>query len=305
MNKHTLRKLPKLEQAIWRTLAYVDLFDYPLTAVEIHRYLAGVRANLDEVTRALTHSPLLAKQLICLDGYYCLPGREALFAIRQQRQQKAQQLWAEARRYAALIAQLPFVRLVAVTGSLAMNNVAEKADIDYFIVTENGRLWRARALVIGVVRLAARRGVVLCPNYFVAKSALTLPEHTLYTAREIGQMVPLSGLPVYQQLRAQNGWMAHFLPNADGPPHGTPPPSGASRLVQKLAELPLRTAVGHRLEQWEQARQIGRLSQTQKLSGESCFTADICKGHSQAHQQRTLNAYQTRLTMLSKHDPNA
>lgn len=296
--------IPELEQAIWRTLAYVDLFDYPLTAVEIHRYLDGLPASLDAVINALRHSPLLAGQLLCHDGFYCLPGRETIFAVRQQRQEKAQQLWVAARRYGALIARLPFVRLVAVTGSLAMSNVAEEADIDYFIVTENGRLWLARALVIGVVRLAARRGVVLCPNYFVAESALALPEHTLYTAREVAQMVPLSGYPVYQQLRAQNSWVSCFLPNADGPPQGTATAARPAAWGQKLAELPLRTSVGAWLEQWEQARKIARLTQTQMRSGESCFTAVICKGHSQAHQQRTLSAYQTRLTMLSNHERN-
>ncbi|MCB8978765.1 MAG: hypothetical protein H6657_15200 [Ardenticatenaceae bacterium] len=304
MNNGTPHTLADQEQAIWRTLAYVDLFDYPLTAVEIHRYLEGVPASLDDVCQALAHSPLLAGQLICHNGFYCLPGRETIFAIRQQRQQKAQQLWTAARRYGTLIAQLPFVRLVAVTGSLAMSNVADEADIDYFIVTENGRLWLARALVIGVVRLAARRGIVLCPNYFVAESALTLPEHTIYTAREIAQMVPLCGVPVYQQLRAQNSWVTCFLPNADGPPHGSPAASQSAPLVQKIAERLLRTSIGDWLEQWEQARKIEKLSQTQKRSGESCFTAVICKGHSQAHQQRTLSAYQTRLTMLSNHERN-
>lgn len=304
MNNFTSHTQLELAQAIWRTLAYVDLFDYPLTAVEIHRYLESVPASLDEVMHALRHSPLLAGQLVCRDGFYSLPGREAVFAMRQQRQQQAVGLWAAARRYGALIARLPFVRLVAVTGSLAMSNVAAEADIDYFIVTENGRLWLARALVIGVVRLAARRGVVLCPNYFVAESALALPEHTLYTAREVAQMVPLSGLPVYQRLRAQNSWVTCFLPNADGPPQAAPTAVCPASWGQKLAELPLRTPVGAWLEQWEQARKIARLTQTQKRSGESCFTAVICKGHSQAHQQRTLSAYQTRLTMLSNHERN-
>ena len=91
MNNGTPHTLADQEQAIWRTLAYVDLFDYPLTAVEIHRYLEDVQA-------ALASSPLLAGQLICQNGFYCLPGREAVFAIRQQRQQQAQTLWAAARR---------------------------------------------------------------------------------------------------------------------------------------------------------------------------------------------------------------
>ncbi|MCB9009110.1 MAG: hypothetical protein H6656_17420 [Ardenticatenaceae bacterium] len=287
--------LTRLEQAIWRTVAYVDLFDYPLTAVEIHRYLDGVPATASEVARQLVGSPALAENLSHKDGFFCLPEREGIVEIRRERRRRAQALWPEAVRYGRIIARLPFVRLVAVTGSLAMNNVGADADIDYFVVTENGRLWLTRALVIGIVRLAARRGIILCPNYFVAESALTLPERNIYTAREIVQMVPLFGHEVYRQLRQQNCWASQFMPNAAGPPLVQVPEPEPASWPQTMAELPLRTPLGTWLEQWEQGRKIEKLRLQQNGSGESCFTAVICKGHFQAHQQRTLTAYQHRL----------
>jgi hypothetical protein len=287
--------LTQLEQAIWRTVAYVDLFDYPLTAVEIHRYLDGVPATAREVAKRLIGSPALADCLIHKEGFFCLPEREEIIEIRHDRRLRAQQLWPEAVRYGRIIAQLPFVRMVAVTGSLAMNNVSDDADIDYFVVTENGRLWLTRALVIAIVRLAARRGIILCPNYFVAESALTLPEHNIYTAREIVQMVPLFGHEVYVQLRQHNCWASQFMPNADGPPLVQIPEPQPADWPQTLAELPLRTPLGGWLEQWEQRRKIEKLQKQQNGSGESLFTAVICKGHFQAHQQRTLTAYERRL----------
>ena len=287
--------LTLLEQAIWRTVAYVDLFDYPLTAVEIHRYLDGVPATASEVAKTLVGSPALADHLRYTDGFFYLPGREEIIEIRHERRQRAQQLWPEAVRYGRILARLPFVRMVAVTGSLAMNNAGEQADIDYFVVTENGRLWLARALVIGIVRLAARRGIMLCPNYFVAESALALPERNVYTAREIVQMVPLFGYDVYHQLRQHNSWVSRFLPNANGLPLVQIPEPEPDPWPQTVAELPLRTPLGAWLERWEQQRKIDKLSMQQNGSGESCFTAVICKGHFQAHQRRTLAAYQHRL----------
>jgi hypothetical protein len=287
--------LTQLEEAIWRTVAYVDHFDYPLTAVEIHRYLHGVPASQIDVAKTLAGSPALMNNLAHKAGYFCLPGREETIEIRQTRQKQAQKLWPQAIRYGRLIAQLPFVRMVAVTGSLTVNNVTDDADIDYFIVTENGRLWLARALVIGIVRLASRQKVTLCPNYFVAENALALPEQNLYTAREIVQMVPLFGWEIYQQFRQKNDWVRQFLPNASETPAFQPETAVPRRWLQKIVERPLQTRLGGWLEQWEQQRKIKQLRQQQNGSSESNFSATICKGHFKAHQQHALTAYQQRL----------
>lgn len=295
MNPVAPTTLTQLEQAIWRTVAYVDLFDYPLTAVEIHRYLDGVMATRAEIEATLTNGDLLGQYLGRTGIYFHLPGRQEIIAIRRQREAHSLELWPDARRYGRLFAQLPFVRMVAVTGSLAMNNVGDEADIDYFIVTENGRLWLTRALVIAVVRWAARKGVCLCPNYFVAETALALPERTLYTARELAQMAPLFGRSVYQRLRQLNSWTGQFLPNAAGPPPLAPEWGHSPSQLQTLAELPLRGRVGERLERWEQTRKIRKLGCEQNESPESNFSATICKGHVDAHQQRTLAAFYQRL----------
>ncbi|VAW33003.1 hypothetical protein MNBD_CHLOROFLEXI01-279 [hydrothermal vent metagenome] len=288
--------LTQLEQAIWRTVAYVDLFDYPLTAVEIHRYLEGVQATQTDVAKSLAESPALLANLSQAGGYFFLPERARVVQIRQSRQKRAQTVWPQAIRYGRFIAQLPFVRMVAVTGSLAMNNVTDDADIDYFIVTENGRLWLSRAFIIGLVRLAAWQGLTLCPNYFVTESALTLPERNIYTAREIVQMAPLFGQAVYQQFRQQNGWTNQFLPNGVGTPAvylGTVEPR---QWPQQIAERPLQTRLGEWLERWERQRKIAKLRHQKNGSNESNFSTTICKGHFNAHQKQILTAYQKQLT---------
>jgi len=48
--------------------------------------------------------------------------------------------------------------MVAITGSLAMNNVENNPDIDYLVVTVGGRLWMVRAMVLAAARLAALHG---------------------------------------------------------------------------------------------------------------------------------------------------
>lgn len=300
--------LPGVEAAIVRTVAYVDVFDYPLTADEVHRYLVGVPASKDAVKTILGNGHLVPQRLAQYQGYFTLPGREAIVATRQRRTAIARQMWPAARQYGRIIAGLPFVRMVAVTGSLAVNNVEPEADIDYLVVTQNGRLWLCRALVILVVRLAARRGVALCPNYFLAERALAFESRDLYSARELAQMVPLAGLELYQQMRQLNPWTADFLPNAGGYPlqaAGVPPISRPVRFGRSVAQAVLQTPAGAALERWEMNRKIRKFSQQSQATSrngtiESAFCPDWCKGHFENHGRRILDTFNQKLERLAE-----
>ena len=172
--------LQDLHDAILRTVAYEDVFDYALTSGEIHRLLSGIRTGPEIVENTLHDHSVLSFS----DGYYTLPGREALVTIRRRRNQAADRLWLEAIRYGKIIASLPFVRMLAVTGSLAMNNVEGSADIDYLVVTAAGRLWTCRAMILAVARLAALRRIRLCPNYLITERALSFPDRiSVYCSR--------------------------------------------------------------------------------------------------------------------------
>jgi hypothetical protein len=291
----------RLETAIREAVAYSDVFDYPVTAQEIHRYLVGCAATPETVQQALDTSLLPGGRLKSKSGYIFLPGREALVPLRQHRAGIAQSLWQHAYTYGIRIAQVPFVRMVAITGALALDNVNEDADIDYLIVTEPGRLWLCRALVIGVVRWAKRRGHVLCPNYILSERALVINERNLYTAREVAQMAPIAGFALYQRLRSLNPWVDELLPNAKGPPGRIEPAPIIHSPLRSWSERLLRTPFGDRLEAWEMHRKIDKL-QKQKAHttapDESAFCADWCKGHFDGHAHLVLRSYSQRLDQL-------
>ncbi|GAB4580080.1 MAG: hypothetical protein Fur0022_28190 [Anaerolineales bacterium] len=287
-----------LQNAILQTLAYSDIFDYPLTAAEIHRYLIGVSASLASVQKTLTNQ-FFGGQVVQTGVYFTLPGREGLAEIRVRRTAQSARLWPRAVQYGQRLAGFPFVRMVALTGTLAVNNVEHNADVDYFIITEPGRLWFCRALIVGQVRLAARSGITLCPNFFLAESALALPDHTLYVAREITQMIPLSGLEVYQRLREANRWVEEFLPNAGGPPPVRVSPPPARPAAQTLLETVFRSPVGTAFERWEMHRKIRKFtSQAASSSTETRFSPDRCQGHFDGYGKKTMDAFQTRLEKI-------
>lgn len=297
-----------LATAIVQTVAYVDVFDYPLLPAEVHRYLVAMAAPLAAVEKLLSDGRLVPQHLERRDGYVTLPGRQQIVATRQQREAIAHQLWPSAVYYGGLIGNLPFVRMVAVTGSLAVNNSEPASDIDYLVVTANDRLWLSRAFIILIVRLAGRRGIHLCPNYLLSERALIFPEQNLYAAHELAQMVPLSGERVYRRMRHLNRWADEWLPNATSAPRPVNhislkvKPTG-SRL-QGVLERGLKGRVGQRLEKWERGRKLAKFSrqaaetEREPAALEVHFSADWCKGHFDGHAEQIMNAYDSRMHTL-------
>ncbi len=290
-----------VEWAILQTIAYADIFDYPITQRELHRYLIGLAVSEAELTAVLAAGHLHRRYIAECEGFFSLAGREANVHIRRGRTPLADQLWPIARHYGRVIGGLPFVRMVAVTGSLAVDNVTDAGDIDYLIVTEPGRLWLARLFVIGLVRWAARDGVTLCPNYFISENALVIKERNLFAAREIAQMVPVSGFTVYDEMRRRNAWTDDYFPNAalcppDCTPADEPPPPPLSK---RITEVMLRTPPGGWLDSWEMNRKIRKLTREQDRLAEADFAPDWCKGHFEGHMRRVMTAFDARLVALA------
>jgi hypothetical protein len=285
----------EVANAILRTVAYSDVFQFPLTSAEIHRYLDGVRVSQQVVASVLANGGLVPSRLTINQGYYTLPGSEAHVSLRLERSFLARRMWPTALHYGRFISGLPFVRMVAVTGSLAVNNPAREADIDYLIVTESGRLWLSRFLIVALARYAARRGTVLCPNYLLSENALVFGNQDLYASRELAQMVPLFGRRVYDRVRRLNQWTDRFLPNALGPPSWRAPKMRSLNLVQSLAELPLRTPVGQWMDIWEMSRKIHKFQCQGSDFTEASFSRNWCKGHFNAHHDMAMSSYRRRL----------
>lgn len=284
--------LSRLEEAVVQAVAYSDIFDYPLTAREIHRYLMDMPASYDEINQVLSNGRL-ATYLTSSDGYYTLAGRAGIVETRRRRCALARSAWSDAFRYGRIIASLPFVRMVAVTGELAMDNVGPASDIDYFIVTDPGRLWLSRLMVIGVVRFAALRGLEICPNYLISERALELDDRNLYTAHEVAQMVPIAGLTTFRRFFDLNPWVQDYLPNATGPHRFADAPLHG-RPFRKLTERALRTWAGARLERWEMVRKIRKFSGGDQDLPETAYSPDRCKGHVDGHGERILALFNER-----------
>lgn len=285
-----------LQDAILKVLLYADIFDYPLSASEVFRYL-NVPARPEQVELALA-ATVQQGSLARSDGLYSLPERRHLAATRARRSQVSKQVWPHARRYARLIASLPFVEMVAVTGALAVDNIDADADIDFMIVCAPGRVWLVRALTGITRRLAQAAGHRICPNYILASSVLELDERNLYAARELFQMVPLYGLDVYRRLIAANCWALSYLPNITSPPlnsDGHQLVDGPLSPLRRALELGLSGPLGRRLQQAEWQRWRRKAARHEHIGPEVVLAPDRFKMHDLGHGGRILALYAERL----------
>jgi hypothetical protein len=280
-----------LNNAILKTLSYSDVFDHPLTVKEVHHFL-GTPASLEQVAACLRK----IEQVESEDGYYFLTGRGAIVQIRKEREASSQRAYERAKGYGHILGRLPFVRMVALTGSLAMRNCDQTGDYDYMLVTSRGRVWTARLFSMVLNKFANLLGETLCPNLIVSESMLEWKQQNLYYAREIAQMTPLSGKDVYNTLRVVNKWVEDYLPNCSI----NQAIAGAenSSVLQTMGETLLGGFLGDQLESWEMNRKIRKFSKHAGFGIETNFNAEICQGNFDHHGMWTLQRYEERLEKL-------
>lgn len=290
-----------LESAILKTLLYSDLFDYPLTPEEVAHYLIGIPSTADEVRACLASTRGLAERVVEVNGYLALRGREALIARRCDRALTSDQLWRHAQRFVRALRLLPFVRMIAITGALAMHNSAAGDDIDVLIVTAPDRVWLTRACAVALVYVGKLFGDTLCPNYVISERALTLDKHTLFVAHEFIQMVPLYGLEVYYRMREANPWICHLLPNAARRPGDDPlgPLGPLGRHVKQAVEKALSGRLGAALETWEMHRKICKFqSKLGRPDSDAILDRDHVKGHFDDYGGPVMRRYAERVAQF-------
>lgn len=283
-----------LERAIFETLAYSDIFDYPLTLTELHRYLT-IPISLEEFESQIP----FVRSLPVIDGYYHLPGRDGIVAIRKGRNSASRRDFHRALSNGKILAHMPFVRMVAITGSLAMLNLSKNADMDFMLVTAPHRLWIARAFAVTFGRLMRLTGDRICVNLLVSERALEWPRHDLYSAREMAQMIPIAGLNMYHKLRESNPWVATILPNAsDLPDHSPPKPDETGSWIQHFLELLFPGKFGAWLDDLLMKIQLRKINRKYGQSAEANFNVHVCQGNFHDHRKWAWEYFHARLVSL-------
>ena len=208
-------------EAIYNTLSYSAVFNYPLSFHQLCTYLiCSEKIKTSELKVELSK---LVKQKIVRFGssrYYLSFIKSANW---YERSMNTKKLLAENNYVFNILGLVPWVKLIGVTGTAAAYNVSKSDDIDVFIVTQVGRVWVTRFFVVLLLKVLGKYRTdkapegKICPNIFIDDSGLEWNEkaQNLYVAHEILKMIPvINKNDTYFKFIRSNKWVFKYLNRA-------------------------------------------------------------------------------------------
>ena len=225
-----------IKKDILATLAYFNLFEYPLRKNEIFGFL-GHCDDYREFEGGLKN--LLEDSMVFKIGdFYSLHNNLKLATRRYRGNETARIMLKKAKWGASIIAAFPFVRAVGISGSLSKQFADDNSDIDYFIITAANRLWIARTFlhIFKKLTFLFNRQHYFCMNYFIDEAEFGILEKNIYTAAETVTLLPFYGNQVFNNFFNTNTWTRAFFPNKNivTPPLPRPLKTWLGYFVEKI-----------------------------------------------------------------------
>jgi predicted nucleotidyltransferase len=189
------------------------LFSYPITRGEIYLFLQN-KYDYEIFDDAL-NSLLKGGVIYLFEKFYTLRNDHYLIVRRQEGNEKAEKLIKIAGKVGDILIRFPYVRGIAISGSLSKNYADDHSDIDLFIITAKNRLWIARTIMHAFKKLTflVNKQDYFCMNYYIDEWQPEIVEKSIYTAIEIGTLIPLQGDVIFEKFYTANAWIRNFIPN--------------------------------------------------------------------------------------------
>lgn len=290
----------KKEQLI-QAIAYFDIFKHPLKTEEL--------ANLSNIslseTGRLLNEMVIQKVCYGTNGMFSLtPMTEELIDLRTKKEIKASSYFKKLPFYAKIISSFPFVRSVAISGSLSKGVMHDDGDIDYFIVTAPNRMWVCRTFLIlfkKIFLLNSKK--YFCVNYLVDENHLEIVDKNIFTAIEVSYLIPVFNSDTINKLKRQNNWIETYFPKFEHQikVEQVKPKVSIKRLIEQL----LKGSFGEYLDLLFMRLTYKRWGKKFKHFDPTKFQLTmrsdrgISKHHPQDFQNKVLTAYNERIKKLN------
>ena len=295
-----------IRKDILATLAYFNMFDYPLKKNEIFLYL-GHCNDYREFEQALTN--LLKDQAVYkMADFYSLQNDSKLAIRRFKGNELATSMLKKAEKAAAIISAFPFVKAVAVSGSLSKHFADEQSDIDFFIITQANRLWIARTFlhIFKKLTFLVRRQGHFCMNYFIDEKDSAIMEKNIYTAMEIATVLPLRDNGSFDQFFKANSWASVFFPNKYLYTPSVRKPGNS--WIKRLTEKSLNNTFGDSLDNFlmkQTARSWNAKTRANRTDNKGMLMSmyvgkHVSKPNPEVFQKKILQIYEDSLSEIFK-----
>ena len=205
--------LTPLRRSIIRTLAYYDIFFYPLTADEIYYNLGDNHTSREEIKSEL--ESLTSVNIVYRKGeFFQLNNNDSYIHRRKTGNKLAEKRLKTARRVSGFISRFPFIRGILLSGSISKGFMEEDSDIDYFVITHPNRVWFSRLMLMVFKKIFLFNSKkIFCINYFIDSENLEIQEKNIFTATELVTLLPTFGSNIYKELYEKNIWVKQYFPN--------------------------------------------------------------------------------------------
>lgn len=289
-----------MEKAILKTLVYADIFDYPLKAWEIQKWLIKKEIHLHKLEGVL-HRLVKQDKIGKYKEFYFLPARKGLVNLRLKRRDFSSFYLQQAVIIGWVFKLVPFVKLVGISGNLAMENSQKYDDIDFFVITAKNRVWISRFLMLGILTILRKRRYPhqnskqavgrICLNLIIDEDHLAQNKKDLFTAHEVLQMRVLwERKGIYKRFLEQNEWVFGYLPNWKG---------DKKEATDNKKEIEMNYLIKLVIDILEHLAQRiqKRIMRTPK--GDEMITEQALYFHPRDYRKSALKAYQMKLEKLS------
>lgn len=220
-----------LHNPVLATIIYYDIFEYPLTRLEVHKFLVNPTRlavsgrtdpisleDVEEELEQLVNSGILGRK----NGFYFLNRKENLYDIRMARRKIADQKWKKFLKLVKFLALAPYLRGIFSSGSMALYNTEDKSDYDVLIIARSGRLYTCRFFLWLISSfLGSRRKRYekvapdkLCFNHYLTDGDMELVHQSIFNAQTYVNLKPALIKPeLIYEFYAANSWLNDYVVN--------------------------------------------------------------------------------------------
>lgn len=310
-----------LAKAILKTVTYFDLFDYPLTELELFKWLKSEGAgqiSLSDIRDAISSQASELRH--CLDlksGFVFLRGKSEQARVRQDRSVISDRKFKRIIRVTKLLRLIPFLKMVAVCNTLAYQNPKETSDIDLLVIASSGRIWTVRFGVVFILKLLQLRpGEAkwdpICPSFFLTEDNLNLekiqlPQGDPYLQYWITQVYPIFDPEnIGEKFYQANIWIKTYLPNVIFPrpsKRRRVEDSVITRFIRKIQEFDIKEVIGNFFESGLKKFQMrilpDKLKQMANQDTRVIISDQMLKFHDDDRRAEFSEEYKRRLNKIT------